>query len=260
MVSVPRGRAFVVLPERWPTGYLAIDDYARTAEDLDGPTVRALGAAARTTGVHLHAESMVERDPDGRLYNTSLLFAPDDRLVHTHRKLHLCGSGAKEADLLEPGNSVRVQETEIGRIGIVTCYDLSFPEILRMLAEDGAELVLVTATWRADRIAHWRLLVPARALENQVHLLACNAIGYQRQVEVGGESMAVDPWGRVTAASWRWPRALTGALDPGAVSRARADPGVLRSPSHRRPGGRRPPGRRPDGREPVRRNHQRRRS
>ncbi|GAA2429046.1 carbon-nitrogen family hydrolase [Streptomyces macrosporus] len=222
-VVAHRGADLVVLPELWATGYFAFDDYERTAEPLDGPTARALGEAAEAASVHLHAGSVVERGPDGRLHNTSLLFGPDGRLLHTYRKFHLFGHRSRETALLAPGDTLRAHDTALGRVGMTTCYDLRFPELFRVLAEDGAELLVVTAAWPAARIDHWRLLVRARALENQVHVLACNAAGHQGDVELGGASMAVDPWGRVVAEAGRGEEALAADLDPASVERARSD-------------------------------------
>src|SRR5215207_7016442 len=96
----------VLLPELWATGYFAFDDYAATAEPLDGPLVGALSAAARDAGVTLHGGSMVERDEAGRLHNTSLLFGPDGTLLHTYRKVHLFGYGSREQELLTAGEEV----------------------------------------------------------------------------------------------------------------------------------------------------------
>ncbi|MBW1595848.1 carbon-nitrogen family hydrolase [Streptomyces sp. JJ38] len=221
-VVAHRGADLVVLPELWATGYFAFDAYEETAEPLAGPTVRALGEAARAASVHLHAGSVVERGPDGRLHNTSLLFGPDGELLHTYRKFHLLGYRSREAELLAPGDGVRARDTALGRAGLATCYDLRFPELFRALAGDGAELLIVPAAWPASRIEHWRLLVRARALENQAFLLACNAAGRQEGVEVGGTSMVVDPWGTVLAEAGGEAGTLTLDLDPAEVGRTRA--------------------------------------
>ncbi|MFG3284541.1 carbon-nitrogen family hydrolase [Streptomyces sp. NPDC048111] len=211
----------VVLPELWATGYFAFDDYVPTAEPLDGPTVRALGAAAREAGVHLHAGSIVERAADGRLHNTSLLFGPDGRLLHTYRKVHLFGHHSRESALLSPGDLVHCQDTGLGRVGLTTCYDLRFPELFRLLVDDGARLLLVSAAWPAERIAHWRLLVQARAMENQAWVVACNATGPIAGVTTGGHSLVVDPWGRIVAEASDADTVLAADIDPGEAARAR---------------------------------------
>ena len=213
----------VLLPELWATGYFAFDDYAATAEPLDGPTCTALSAAARAAGVHLHGGSIVERDAAGQLHNTSLLFGPDGRLLQTYRKVHLFGYGSREVSLLTPGTAVGACPTALGTLALSTCYDLRFPELYRLQVDDGAELFLVAAAWPRARAAHWQLLLRARALENQSFLVACGAAGRQGDVVLSGRSAVVDPWGEVLAEAGDSAQTLTVELDLGDVARARKD-------------------------------------
>ena len=209
----------VLLPELWATGYFAFDDYAATAEPLDGPIVRALGAAAARAGVRLHAGSIVERDEAGESHNTSLLFDADGTLVHTYRKVHLFGYGSREQELLTPGAQVRAY----GPLALSTCYDLRFPELFRAQVDDGSQLFLVAAAWPLARLAHWQLLLRSRALENQSFLLACNAAGRQGTVELAGRSAVVDPWGEVVAEAGAGAETLTVEIDPDLAVRARKE-------------------------------------
>jgi predicted amidohydrolase len=209
----------VLLPELWATGYFAFDDYAATAQPLDGPLVRTMGAAAAAAGVTLHAGSMVERDAAGRLHNTSLLFDADGTLVHTYRKVHLFGYGSREQELLSPGSSVAGH----GSTALSTCYDLRFPELFRAQVDGGALLFLVAAAWPLSRLAHWQVLLRARALENQSFLLACNAAGRQGTVELAGRSAVVDPWGTVLAEAGGGAETLTVEIDPDLAVRARKE-------------------------------------
>lgn len=209
----------VLLPELWATGYFAFDDYAGTAQPLDGPLVRAMGAAAAAAGVVLHAGSMVERDAAGRLFNTSLLFDRDGALVHTYRKVHLFGYGSREQELLTPGEHVGAH----GQLALSTCYDLRFPELFRIQVDDGSQLFLVAAAWPLARLEHWQLLLRARALENQSFVLACNAAGRQGEVELAGRSAVVDPWGTVLAEAGAGPQTLTLDVDPDIATRARKE-------------------------------------
>jgi predicted amidohydrolase len=209
----------VLLPELWATGYFAFDDYAGTAQPLDGPLVRAMGAAAAAAGVVLHAGSMVERDGAGRLFNTSLLFDRDGALVHTYRKVHLFGYGSREQELLTPGEHVGAH----GELALSTCYDLRFPELFRAQVDDGSQLFLVAAAWPLARLAHWQVLLRARALENQSFLLACNAAGRQGSVELAGRSAVVDPWGTVVAEAGAGPQTLVVDIDPDLAVRARKE-------------------------------------
>ena len=213
------GADLVLLPELWATGYFAFDDYAATAQPLDGPLTGALSAAARDAGVTLHGGSMVERDDAGRLFNTSLLFGPDGTLRHTYRKMHLFGYGSREQELLTPGSAV----AGTGTLALSTCYDLRFPELFRAQVDGGAQLFLVAAAWPLARLAHWQLLLRARALENQSFLLACNAAGHQGQVALAGGSTVVDPWGTVLAEAGPDAETLTVELDPEVAVQARKE-------------------------------------
>lgn len=187
----------LVLPELWNVGYFDFDGYAAGAETLDGPTVTAGRGWASELGLRVHLGSIVEVDDDGRLHNTSVVIGPDGSIENTYRKVHVFGFGSREQELLSPGTDVHVSSIGGMATGITTCYDLRFPELYRSLVDLGAEQVLVCAAWPAARLAHWRLFTSVRAVEQQVWLIACNAVGEQAGVMLGGHSRVVDPWGEV---------------------------------------------------------------
>lgn len=231
LVRAQAGADLVVLPELWPVGAFASDDFADGAERVDGgPTAEAMSAAARDAGVWLHAGSVVERDPwpDGPLYNTSLLFAPDGTLHAAYRKIHRFGFDRGEAVLMAGGSRIVTAALPQGVLGLATCYDLRFPEQFRLLVDAGAELLAIPAGWPARRLAHWRVLLQARAIENQVFVLACGTAGTHAQVPQAGHSMVVDPWGTVLAEAGPDEEVLTVDLDLSRVASTRADFPVLR--------------------------------
>lgn len=223
------GTDFIVLPELWPVGAFAVDDFAAAAERVvDGPTATAMGAAARAAGVWLHAGSVVERDPDGSLYNTSLLFGPDGELRATYRKIHRFGFDEGEAVLMSAGGRIVTARLPETVLGLATCYDLRFPEQFRLLTAAGAQMLVLPAGWPARRLAHWRVLVQARAVESQAYVLACGTAGTHAGVEQAGHSMVVDPWGEVLAEAGPGEQVLTVEIDPARVTATRADFPVLR--------------------------------
>ncbi|MEY9843329.1 carbon-nitrogen family hydrolase [Streptacidiphilus sp. MAP5-3] len=233
LVRAQHGADLVVLPELWNLGGFAYDAWAPGAERLDGPTAEAMSAAARGAGVWLHAGSIVERDPDGPLFNTSLLFAPDGELHAVYRKIHRFGFDSGEAALMAAGQEVCVVDTPFGRMGLATCYDLRFPELFRAMLDRGAELFVVPAAWPARRAEHWSLLARARAVEEQALVLACNTAGTHGGVPQAGRSVVVDPWGAVLAEanggeSGSAEEVLTVDLDPSVVARTREEFPVLR--------------------------------
>lgn len=228
MVRQARAADLVVLPELWAAGYFAFESYADRAETLDGPTVAAGRAWARELHVHVHLGSIVERDEHGRLFNTAVLIAPDGRVIHTYRKIHVFGYASREAELLTPGDSVDVADTVFGILGATTCYDLRFPELWRGLVDRGAQSVVVPAAWPAARREHWRLFTTCRAVEQQVLLIACNAVGVQDGgVELGGYSRVVDPWGAVLAEAGGEEGITFCDVDPAVVTKVRAEFPVL---------------------------------
>ncbi|WP_055586416.1 carbon-nitrogen family hydrolase [Peterkaempfera griseoplana] len=228
LVSARSGDDLVLLPELWPLGGFSYDQWASGAEPLDGPTAEAMSAAARAAGVWLHAGSIVERDPDGPMYNTSLLFAPSGELCHTYRKIHRFGFDSGEAVAMGAGQEIVTAPTEHGTLGLATCYDLRFPELFRALLDAGAEILTVPAAWPRRRAAHWTLLARARAVEEQAFVLACNTAGTHGGVPQAGRSLVVDPWGEVLAEAGTGEEILTVEFDLATVAKARADFPVLR--------------------------------
>ncbi|MBD0674690.1 carbon-nitrogen family hydrolase [Streptomyces sp. CBMA156] len=228
LVRAQQGADLVVLPELWPLGGFAYDLWSDGAETLDGPTSDAMSAAARAAGVWLHAGSIVERDPDGPIYNTSLLFSPDGELVHTYRKIHRFGFDTGEAVVMGAGQEIVTAPTDFATLGLATCYDLRFPELFRALLDAGSQLLVVPSAWPARRREHWTLLARARAVEEQCFVLGCNTAGTHAGVEQAGYSLVVDPWGRVLAEAGAGEEVLTVEFDPAEVAKAREEFPVLR--------------------------------
>ncbi len=226
LVRAQTGADLIVLPELWVQGGFAFDDFEATAEPLDGPTFLALASAARDVGAWLHGGSLVERAAEG-LFNTSVLLRPDGSLVATYRKRHLFGFSGGETKVLRAGDVLVTAEVGGARIGLATCYDLRFPEMFRALLDAGAEVFVVPAAWPSPRIAHWSLLARARAVENQAYLIACNTVGEQAGVTLGGRSVVVDPWGAVLAEAGLGEEVLIVDLDPALVAKTRASFPVL---------------------------------
>ncbi|MDQ1643233.1 MAG: hypothetical protein QOJ90_2584 [Actinomycetota bacterium] len=217
LVRAQTGADLVVLPELWPQGGFAYDRWEDLAEPTDGATVQALRAAARDLGAMVHMGSYVERDEAGRMFNTSVLIGSDGAQLATYRKIHLFGFGEGEPKLMTPGSDVVVHD----RLGIATCYDLRFPELFRALLDGGAEALVMASAWPAKRIAHWRLLAQARAVEDQMYVVACNTGGEHSGVPMGGHSIVVDPWGQVLAEAGDGEEVVVADIDLATVAETR---------------------------------------
>jgi predicted amidohydrolase len=201
------GARLVVLPEvfgwRGPRNEEALE-----AETIPGPTTEGLARLARELGIHLVAGSLLERGgPGGRVYNTSCLLSPAGDIVARYRKIHLFDVDlpgrvqVRESDTRAPGTEVVVADTPFCPIGLSVCYDLRFPELYRRLARGGAALVTVPSAFTAPTgRAHWETLMRARAIENQLFVVAANQFGPNAHgFEDWGDSMVVDPWGEILA-------------------------------------------------------------
>ena len=221
LVREQAGADLVVLPELWTTGAFAYEEFGAEAEPLVGPTYEVMAKAASDAGVWLHAGSIPERDPEGPLYNTSLVFSPSGELAAAYRKIHRFGFDKGEAVLMGAGSelvTVRLPETTLG---IATCYDLRFPELFRALVDAGAETLVLAAGWPERRRSHWTLLAQARAVENQAYVLACGTAGTHAGVPQAGHSIVVDPWGEVLAEAGAGEEVLTVEFDPARVGATR---------------------------------------
>jgi deaminated glutathione amidase len=201
------GARLIVLPEKWSV--LGSDEDLRAgAETLDGPAVSWARAIARELSIDLVAGSIVEsREGRERLANTSVHVGPDGQVQAVYRKLHMFdveveGHSYRESAVTEPGEEVVWSATVDGvKLGMSICYDLRFPELFGALALRGARVVVLPSAFTLPTTRdHWEILVRARAIENEVFVIAANQIGpHPGGHHSGGRSMIVDPWGVVLA-------------------------------------------------------------
>ena len=201
------GAELVVLPEKF--NILGAErDLLEGAEPLDGPTIGWARDAARELGVDLVAGSIAERrEGHEKLANTSVHVGPDGEIRVVYRKIHMFdvvvgGIEYRESSTEEPGDEIVVSETASGvPLGLTVCYDLRFPELYRILAVRGAQVIAVPAAFtKVTGQAHWEILARARAIENQAFVVAADQIGpHGDGKESFGGSMIVDPWGEVLA-------------------------------------------------------------
>lgn len=216
----------LVLPELWHVGAFDITAAREHAQPIDGPLVEALSGLARERGIWLHGGSFAEVAGDEH-FNTGVLFAPDGALAAAYRKVHLFGFDGGETTLMSGGDELFVVETPLGPTGLATCYDLRFPELFRALVEGGATTFLISSGWPTPRIEHWDILTRARAIENQAWVIACNEVGTQPGVTLGGHSVVVDPRGAVVAQAGGSPEVLFVDVDPSAADAWRREFPVL---------------------------------
>ena len=201
------GADLVVLPERLDIRG-APEQYAAKSQVLDGRIAGWAGGLGRELGIDLVAGSIAERrEGHERVANTCLHAGPDGEIKAVYRKIHMFdvevgGVEYRESEYSEPAEELVVSETADGvGLGLTICYDLRFPELYRILTLHGARIITVPANFtRITGEAHWEVLLRARAIENQVFVIAPGqGRGTGPEADSYGNSMIVDPWGEVLA-------------------------------------------------------------
>lgn len=229
------GADFVIFPEMYSAAATPKSGVrpSEVAESLDGPFVSGLAQAAREQGIYVvcGVYESIEGDQD-RAYNTTVFFNRSGELIKAYRKTHLYDAFSyMESDYIAAGNTpYEIIETEFGKIGLIVCYEVRFPEIARQFALQGADLLFVPAGWVAGPMKedHWETLVRTRAIENTMFVCAADQVGNI----FAGRSMIVDPMGVIVASAGEEETLLVAELDLDRIQRVR---GKLPSVSNRRP-------------------------
>ena len=200
------GSEIISLPETF--SWLGPDsEKSRIAEPAEGETVSMLSEAAKKHNVIIHGGSIFESAMDeGKCSNTSFFFGKDGEISAVYRKIHLFdavinGKEYLESEYVVPGKDIVVCEADFAVFGFSICYDLRFPELYRDLSENDAQIVFVPAAFTIPTgKAHWEVLLRARAIENQVFIIAPAQVGTDSSgKEYYGHSMIIDPWGTILA-------------------------------------------------------------
>ncbi len=237
-LAAERGATLIVLPEVFAWRGPRVEEPVQV-EAIPGPTSARLCDLARRHQLYLLAGSFLEKGEDSRSYNTSLLLNPQGDILAQYRKIHLFDVDipgqvrVKESDTKKPGEAVVASPTPLGVFGLSVCYDLRFPELYRQLAAKGAEVMFVPSAFTFPTgAAHWEPLLRARAIENQTYIIAPNQIGKNAHGYADyGNSMIIDPWGKVLARAPDKECFITAEIDRDYVEKVRKELPCL---AHRR--------------------------
>ncbi len=235
------GADLAALPEVWPCQGAAAEMRA-AGEPVPGPRTERLAELARGHRMWIHGGSVLEVSEGEKVFNTSVLFDRDGNLIAVYRKIHLFDADppgavpSRESFLFVPGDEIVTAETEFGRAGMSICYDVRFPELYRALAARGTEIVFVPSAFRFETgVDHWEVLLRARAIEDQVFVVAAGQWGTWgppgRERRSFGNSLVADPWGRVIVRAQDGVGVTFAELDLEEVRRVREQLPALR---HRR--------------------------
>lgn len=199
------GARLIALPEVW--SFLGDDAGSRAAaEPIPGPTIELLAERARRHDVYIHAGSIQESRPgDPRMYNTTALIDPRGNIIAKYSKIHMFDvvldgvASYQESATVSPGDEIVTADVDGFTVGLTICYDLRFPELYRILALRGAEIIFQPAAFTLTTGKdHWETLIRARAIENTVYMVSPAQVGsYAEGKWSWGRSMIVNPWGTV---------------------------------------------------------------
>ena len=202
--AAAKGADIVVLPEMFNCPYQT-RNFPVYAEKAGGECWQILADAARDSHVYLVGGSIPERDDEGRVYNTSFVFDRAGDQIARCRKTHMFdidvpgGQRFKESETLTPGSEITTFDTEFGTMGLLICYDIRFPEMMRVMANRGAKVVFVPAAFNMTTgPAHWELLFRCRAADYQLFTVGAAPARDEKGVYVSyANSIIVSPWGKV---------------------------------------------------------------
>lgn len=214
-----RGSDVVVFPELWSTGY-DLENAAVHATPIDQGIFQEVANLARKHRIHILGSCLSLMGP-ATYGNTAVLCDRQGEALASYSKIHLFRLMDEEKYLMA-GNKLSLVHTNWGIAGLTICYDLRFPELFRSYALEGASIVFVPSEWPHPRLAHWRTLLRARAIENQMFIAACNRTGTSKDTQFFGHSCIIDPWGETVIEGGEEELLLTAEIDLDEVARVRS--------------------------------------
>ncbi|RQD69600.1 MAG: carbon-nitrogen hydrolase family protein [Tindallia sp. MSAO_Bac2] len=217
----------VVLPEIFNSPY-STEVMSKMAEKEGDVTTKMLSSLAKELNIYLIGGSIAEKSGED-VYNTSFSYDPKGKCIGKHRKMHLFDVDIKngvrfiESDAVKAGNKVTVFDTEYGKVGVAICFDMRFPELMRLMALEGAQMIIVPAAFNTTTgPAHWHETIKMRAVDNQVFFIAASpARNKEANYHAYGYSTICDPWGSVLSSTDENESIVTAKIDTQKVEEIR---------------------------------------
>ena len=218
----------ICLPELFATGYnlrVLKDEIKRLSCEYSQFIIKELSKSAKDNNIYVIAPFGIVEKTENNLYNAAVVFDSNGNNIGNYYKTH---AFSLEKEYFVEGNQYNIFETNFGRIGILICYDVGFPEAARTLCLKGAEIIFIPAAWRIQDENAWLLNVPSRALENQLYTIGVNRSGFDEDVHLFGKSMVCNPDGKVEMQiEYDMDGVVVWEIDLNEVERCRSDGGYL---------------------------------
>ena len=234
--SISENADFIILPEMFICPYSNDKFIEYCEEETTSPTLKQISSLAYENNVYILAGSIPEKEND-KLFNTSYLFDKNGKIIAKHRKMHLFDIDVKdqitfkESDVLTAGDDVTIAETEFGKIGIGICYDVRFPELARLMVENGASILCYPGAFNMTTgPAHWELLFKSRALDNQVFCVGvAPALNKDANYHSFGHSIITNPWGEVISQASEKEEIIISEIDLDFIKKIREELPLLKN-------------------------------
>lgn len=197
----------IVFPEYCYFAPTTMEESKQAAEEIPGPFTKAMSTLAKKYNINIIPGTFIENAKSGRIHNACVFIDRHGEILATYRKIHLMDAiGYKESDYVEAGKEMCVFDSDIGRVGMMVCYDLRFPELARSMVLKGADILFVPSAFPSGdplppRTDHWDILVRSAALYNLTYVVVANQFGPLNDDNLFGRSSIVDPWGTVISSA-----------------------------------------------------------
>ena len=218
--AAARGAKLITMPESM--NYVGLDNAGHAEETPGGPTFQLMSEQAKKYGVWLHCGSIYEKNlNDPRPFNSTMVIDPRGNLAAKYHKIHPFdvvipnGPVNRESERICPGDEIVTVDTgEVGHLGLSICYDMRFAEMYRIMALEGAQILLMPADFTMPTgNDHWETILRTRAIENGCYVVAPAQYGVKPKFQAYANSLVVDPWGNVIARASNHPQVITAEID-----------------------------------------------
>lgn len=218
--AAARGAKLITMPESM--NYVGPDNAGHAEEIPGGPTYQLMSKLAQKHGVWLHCGSIYEKNPaNNRPFNATMVIDPKGNLAGKYHKIHPFdvvipnGPVNRESERICPGNEIVTVDTkEVGHLGMSICYDIRFAEMYRIMALEGAEILLTPADFTMPTGKdHWETILRTRAIENGCYVVAPAQCGVKPRFQAYANSLVIDPWGNVIARASNYPQVITAEIN-----------------------------------------------